>query len=213
MIELIDELKTDVKEERLVILFKKAIPYVTFLTIIIILVMAINLWLQDKADRYNQENGDMFLKAISLEHSKESPVTKESVEFLKGANSNIAELAKLYNLKYLKDANATIKQLEELADHKSISLITKHYAMLAWAHYNMDKNLSDVDAKKMDHYTKTISLADTPFYGSGSIARALWLSKNKENTQALQLLQLVTQSDSVTEFDKMSAQAISNNLK
>ncbi|MGV2432734.1 MAG UNVERIFIED_CONTAM: hypothetical protein LVQ98_05365 [Rickettsiaceae bacterium] len=88
MSDLIDEVINDKKDELKMFYFKKSIPIILGLTILLIIGMVINDFRQNKARLHSIEMGDTIVKSIDSMNS-DMQVAEEGLDFvLKNAKNN-----------------------------------------------------------------------------------------------------------------------------
>lgn len=215
MSDLIEETHLDYKEELKMKYFKKALPIVIVGTILVVIVMVISTWLNNKKIAHNQEMGDLFIKVIQT-HSGDQKLLDDSLSMLikEGANG-LADLAAIEKVKHkmsAKDINGALSELEVIINnaHKPIA---KSYAMLLWMNIMIDReSFSESDKAKMHKYFNHFTSSDVPFYGSATIIKALFEIKNDQVDLAKTTLNRLVTNNDITSTVRDQAKSILTNL-
>ncbi len=215
MTDILDEVLSDKNDERKMIYFKKALPIIGVVTILIVLSMIISDWRGSRAQKHNTEIGDTLIK--SLENLNTEPqLAVEGLDYvIKNAENNAKDLAALQLIAINISSNnidSAMARIEDIADGKGYAPLTVAYAKLMWLSIMVEsKDLSDDDSDKMNKYFDSFK-EDTPFYGSVSLLNAIFYSKKAPEKSAAILENLISNKNLATTV-KEEAKALLSNLK
>lgn len=215
MSDLIEETHLDYKEEQKLKYFKKSLPFIISGTIIIIIIMTITNWLNNKKIAHNQAIGDLFIKTLQSNGGDKKLLDDALSMLIKEANNGIADLAHFEKVKIKmeeSDASGALSELEELIN-KAQKPITQSYAMILWMNIMIDQeSLSDASKAKMLKYIDHFKNSNTPFYGSAMLIKALFEIQNQQINSAKITLQNIITSKDITSTVQDQARSILANL-
>ncbi len=97
MTDILDEVLSDQNEEKRLIFFKKLLPIIIIISIIAITIMVVINNNKDKRIKNNQKNGDLLVKTVGLETTKDNEeLAFNTLENLvTTSNTKIKEIAAL----------------------------------------------------------------------------------------------------------------------
>lgn len=214
MSDLIDEVINDKKDELKMFYFKKSIPIILGLTILLIIGMVINDFRQNKARLHSIEMGDTIVKSIDSMNS-DMQVAEEGLDFvLKNAKNNEKDLAAL-QLIAIKTSSGQIEEalafIDDVIKQKDYLDSTKSYAKLMWLSFMIERaKLSEENISRAKDYFASYN-EDSLFYGSASLLEALWY-QNTDKAKSLEILGKLLSSNAVSNIVKEEAYALMSNL-
>jgi hypothetical protein len=214
--DIFDEVIKDVKDEKHYNAFKKAFPIIIAVTVLLVILMSVKSWLDNKHHKHNTEIGDLLNNAVVLALSGQGQAAKESFDYiLKEADNHSKDLAALGNAIQLLQSNDnnSLKSLEEIAENKYYQELSKSYAKILWLSKVIDFPIEEIDQNKMQSYLNSFKEESKVFYGTANLIKALWLVKQDKDTEAEQVLKQIIDSKFVNHTNKNNAQAILANLK
>ena len=215
MSDLIEEAHLDYKEEQKMKYFKKALPFVIGGTIVVIIVMTIMNWMNNRKIAHNQEMGDLFIKVLQT-HSGDHKLLDDALSMLiKETDNGMGDLAAIEKVKLrimAKDIKGALAELEVVAS-KAHKPIVKSYAMLLWMNIMIDHDsFTEGDKLKMHKYFVHFDNSEIPFYGSATIIKALFEIKNNQIDLAKITLNKLIVTDDITSTVRDQARSILTNL-
>ncbi len=214
MTDIIDEVIIDKRDEQKMLYFKKSIPIIISVTILIILGMIINDYFLSKKIKHNREIGDTLIQ--SLDHITTNPtLALQGLEFVeKNAENHAKDLAILQKLAAAigtKDKEQSLSISQNIITNKDYLPLTQAYAKLMWISFKIDsKDLSSEDQTKLVEYFDSYT-EHTAFYGSSHLLEALWYQKT-DKEKAKTILEKLIASKMVTNTLKEEAKALMSNL-
>lgn len=214
MSDIIDEVITDKNDEQKMLYFKKAIPIVLGITILIIMGMVVNNYRVSNNAKHNQEIGDTIVQ--SLDNLSSNPaLALQGFDFVidhaKNHAKDVAILHKLAATIQTKDKNLFFEIAEKIISSKDYLHLTKAYTKLMWISIKIDSvGLSNDDKTKLIEYFDSYK-EHTAFYGSAHLLEALWYSKTDKD-KSKTILQNLISSKMVTATIKEEAKALMSNL-
>ncbi|MBP7189804.1 MAG: DUF2659 family protein [Rickettsiaceae bacterium] len=211
MNDIFQEAEFDHSEAKKLKYFKKALPFIIIGTIAIITAMVLSNWITTKRTKHNQEMGDIFIKAVQSDDPK---LSRESIDLLiKDRANGMSDIARLVDIRVnVKDADVALKKLQEVASEAK-NPITKYYAMLLWMNILVDKpEINDAERANMLKYMNNFVDETTPFFGTASIAKALYQVKTGDVNLAKETLKGILSSSNVTPVVKDEANSILSGL-
>lgn len=215
MSDLIEETHLDYKEEQKLKYFKKSLPFVIGGTIIVIVIMIISNWLNNKKIKHNQEIGDLFIQTIQTNGGDKKLLNDSLSTLMKESDNGVADLAHIEKIKIMMDssnARSALPEIEALINNAN-KPVTKSYAMILWMNIMIDQEtLSDANKTQMLKYIDHFKNSDTPFYGSAMIIKGLFEIKNQQIDQAKVTLQQIITNINVTSTVQDQARSILSNL-
>lgn len=217
MADIIDEVLSDKNYERKMLLFRRALPIIITITVIIAFSMLGYNWYQQKQEKHNHKIGDMFVGLISGTQNDQS-LTIDSLEnLIKISDNKQVELMELKIVgKLINDKNtvAAIERLEAIINNKDYHDITTSFARILWVSLVLDKNdISDPLKMKIRNYLQYFVDSKQPFFASAVLMKSLFYKKNSENDLALEQANIILKLENVSMVHKEQARAIIANIK
>ncbi|MCC2646887.1 MAG: hypothetical protein K0R02_952 [Rickettsiaceae bacterium] len=214
--DIIDEVVKDIKDEKHYNAFKRILPVVLGVTILLVTGMGIKNWIASKTQKHNMEMGDLLNNAVVLAVSGQEQAAKESFDYiLKEAKNNTKDLAALGKAIQLfnADKDQALKSFEEIADNKNFTDLTKSYAQILWLSIVIDLPTEKISSEKLVNYLNNFSDEQKTFFGTANLIKALWLMKKEKDKEAEETLNLIINSKYTNYTNKNNAQAILANIK
>jgi hypothetical protein len=187
--DILDEVEKDYQEIRRIILFKKLIYIALLIGFISIICIVSYKYYADKLKQNTFEMSNLLFES-EKQNLEESLVTLEAI--MKTSKGHVKDLAalKMVQIQFSKNNSLEAKNILYniiIGDYKDI---TKSYAKLLWASYNLDHGNENIKNDKftMQELFKDIDNNNIVFYGQFSILKALWLLKEKKEDQASETL-------------------------
>ena len=212
MADILDEVLNDEKDEKRLLLFRKALPIIIVLTVFIAVSIAGYNWYQHKNMEHNRKIGDVFVELISGGYNDDS-LTMESLEDLvKNSENRQAELTELKIAGKLIGANdyrGAMTRLETIINNKDYYDITTSFARLLWVNLVLDEtNISDAMQMQARNYLQYFVNSDQPFFASATLMKALFYKKNAQKDLAAEYAKALLELENASLILKEQAQAI-----
>jgi hypothetical protein len=214
--DLIDEVAKDIKDEKHYNAFKKALPIVIIITLVLVIAMSIKSWMENRARKHNAEMGDLLNNAVVLSLSGQKQAADESFDYiLKEAKNHSKDLSALGKAiqNTGQDQAGSLKALEEIAENRKYLDLTRLYAQILWLSVVVDFPSDKVDDNKMTQYLDNFKDEKQTFYGTANLIKAMWLSKQGKDAEAEVVLNNILNSKNVNFTNHNNAQAILANIK
>lgn len=217
MTDILDEILNDEKDTKRITLFRKIFPIIVTLTVIIAFIMAGYSWISAKNIRENQEIGDLFVQLLSGEYNDKKLINDLLEEIKEGRENKISELSALKLAgDQIKNNNTieALKSLENIADNKVMSEITKSYAKILYVNLILDMN--DVNAEqenKTREYLQSFSKDTQVFYATATLLKSLFYLKNQQFDLAKKYSMEILDLPRASLVIKDQARAVIENLK
>lgn len=194
MTDLLDEVLRDQSDEKKLYYFRKFLPYVIALTMVIALVMAFNNWRQNNNFEKNTKIGDLLTRIISSDSAADEKLA--SLESLASQNEgHIIELAKFEQVSIKldsKDYEGAKDILDRIIKNNNYHILTTAYARLLWLSLAIDqKSIEGEDKAKFEEYIKYFKDQNQPFFASASLLKAVWHMQNNQHELAKDVLKKV----------------------
>ncbi|WP_218460907.1 DUF2659 family protein [Rickettsia sp. TH2014] len=218
MTDILDEVLSDQNEEKRLIFFKKLLPIIIIISIIAITIMVIIINNKDKRVKNNQKNGDILVKIVGLEATKDNEeLAFNTLENLvTTSNTKIKEIAALEQvaIKISEKKYSEAKDLlNKIIENKEYSEISTSYARISWCGLVIDdQNLDIQDKEKLTKYLNYFDDEKKPFWATATIIKAMWDIKNNMKPQAEKNLKNLLISNNVSDLIKDQAKALLVNL-
>ncbi|WP_395477159.1 DUF2659 family protein [Rickettsia endosymbiont of Pantilius tunicatus] len=214
MTDILDEVLNDQNEEKRLIFFKRLLPIVIIIALIAITIMVINNNNKNKQIENNQKNGDIFVKAVSLEAlqgNKELAIsTLENLVNI--SDTKIKEIALLEQvaIKLSGQQNSEVKDLlSKIIENKEYSEIVTSYARIAWCSLVIDDEKLDIaDKEKLVKYLNYFDNENKSFWATANIMKAIWDIKSNMLAEAEKNLTILVASNSTSDLIKDQAKAL-----
>jgi hypothetical protein len=213
MSDILEEILREQNDARKIQYFKKSLPIIAILTVISVIYMLVDNWRSDKKIHYNKRQGDILIKSIFQDNSKE--LTLKSLKALEASNNRIKELSALKEVG-IKIADKDISQAKTLLEKiiNNNNNITASYARLSWLSLAIDEpRLSENDNKQFEIYLDYFNNESKEFYGIVNIIKALWYVKNNKIDLARDVLRKTISMNSSSRVVKEQAKALLVNIE
>lgn len=214
MTDILDEVLSDQNEEKRLIFFKKLLPIIIIISIIAITIMVVINNNKDKRIKNNQKNGDILVKTVGLETTKDNEeLAFNTLENLvTTSNTKIKEIAALEQIA-IKISEKKYSEAQELLDkiigNKEYSEITTSYARISWCSLAIDNSEGK---EKLIKYLNYFDDEKKPFWATATIMKAMWDIKSNMKPQAEKNLKNLLISNNVSDLIKDQAKALLVNL-
>lgn len=180
MADFLDEVLRDHAEEKKLYYFKKLLPYVIALSLIIVVLMIAYNWYQNSEDEKNMRLGDLLTKIIASDD--QSSIRLESLDSIISNNdSRVVELAQFEKVATKiaeEDPGGAKSFLEQIIASKRYYEVTTSYARLIWLNLVIDQErVEGQDKVKFEEYIKHFNDDEQPFFASASLIKSLWYIK------------------------------------
>ncbi|MEY3197203.1 MAG: hypothetical protein RLZZ59_571 [Pseudomonadota bacterium] len=215
MNDILDEVLNDKNEENKVKYFKKAIPLVLIVTLLVVIVMIFNNWRSERRVRYSNEMGDILFK--SLENLSTDPkLVLEGLNYLVDHSDNhmkdIASLQLIGINISSKNLDNALELAKKVADDKSYLDLTRSYAKFIWISIIIDSAvISNEEEALLDKYFSDFRDEKSPFYGSVNLMKAIYYQK-KDQEKAVKISNDLISNKFVTPVIKDEARALLSNI-
>jgi hypothetical protein len=213
MSDILEEILREQSDAKKLKYFKKSLPIIIILTILVVVYMLMNNWRTNKGIQYNKRQGDILIKSIAQDNSKE--LTLKSLKTLEASSNRIKEIAMLKEVGIkITDKNIAEAKilLEKIIDNRDN--ITASYARLSWLSLAIDETeLSEKDNEKFKKYLDYFTDENKEFYGMVNIIKALWYVKNGKMVLAQDFLKKTISMNSSVRIVKEQAKALLANIE
>lgn len=215
MSDILQEVLNEESDEKKLYYFKKILPIIIFLAVIVAIVMGVNNWYKDIERKNNQKNGDILIKSLAIINDNKELAIK-SLESVAAENSKSREIALLQQVRVkITDKNyANAKSLlENIINNKEHSELTSSYARLLWLSLTIDEStVSNDERSKIQEYLQYFNHEDKAFSGTISIIKAILLIKNNSTEEAKKVLQQTISLTHMPQVVKEQAKALLTNI-
>ena len=212
MADILDEILNDAKDEKKLILFRKSLPIIIILTIIIAISIAAYTWYANKKIEHNRKIGDMFVEIISGEYGDNSTVMSALKELVNTSENRQAELADLDIASKLiveNDFTDARNALEAIINNTEYYELTTSFARVLWIGLVLDEDkMSDAMQMQSRNYLQYFKQDDQPFFAIATLMKALFYKKNNQNDLAAEYANTVLNLQDATLILKEQARAI-----
>ena len=212
MADILDEVLNDAKDEKKLILFRKLLPIIIILTIVIAISIAAYTLYANKKAEHNRKIGDMFVEIISGEYGDNSAIISALKDLVDTSENRQAELAELeIASKLIAENNSTdaLNALETIINNAEYYELTTSFARLLWIGLILDEDkLSDTMQMQSRNYLQYFAQEDQPFFATATLMKALFYKKNKQNDLAVEYANAVLNLQDATLILKEQARAI-----
>ncbi|RTK92515.1 MAG: DUF2659 domain-containing protein [Rickettsiales bacterium] len=217
MVDILDEVLNDTKDEKRIILFRKFLPTIIILMLIGAVGMTGYNWYKNKTLEHHQRLGDILTNVISKEIT-DKDLSNNSLKHLVINNENRqAELADIYMVSELRaggDNEAAILKLETIIANNKYQEITKSYARILWLSIILDqKEITDSNNVKARSYMDYFVSEDQVFFTNATLLKALFYKKSGQTELAMQYANSILNSKNSSAIIKEQATAIIANIK
>ncbi len=212
MADILDEVLSDQKDEKRLLLFRKLFPTIIVTTIVIAIAMAGYNWYQNKVDAHNREIGDMLVSLTGGEYGDANATIEGLKKLIDNGENRQSELAeikivdKLIRENKIQDALA---RLESIISHENYYEITTSYARLIWISLVLDqKDLTETMQMKARNYMQYFKDERQPFFASATLMKSFFYKKNKQDDLAAEHANNLITSNRVPIAIKEQAKAL-----
>lgn len=216
MADILDEILVDKSEERKVFYFKKALPIVGAVTLLLIIIMLIMNIRTSTKEKYNIKMGDTLVQSLES-FSTDPKVAIEGLEHLiENSDNHSKDIAALQMILVNSANNNTEKAFEviqKVVENNDYLPLTQNYAKLTWISIILDSNpaIQEKNAQQVEKYFKDFNNEDAPFYGSAQILQALYYQKTDKD-KALKIAENILSSKKTSPIIQEEARAIIANI-
>jgi hypothetical protein len=210
--DILDEVLNDAKDEKKLILFRKLLPIIIILTIVIAISIAAYTLYANKKAEHNRKIGDMFVEIISGEYGDNSAIISALKDLVDTSKNRQAELAELeIASKLIAENNSTdaLNALETIINNAEYYELTPSFARVLWIGLILDEDKqSDTMQMQSRNYLQYFAQEDQPFFETATLMKALFYKKNKQNDLAVEYANAVLNLQDATLILKEQARAI-----
>lgn len=217
MVDILDEVLNDTKDEKRIILFRKFLPKIIILTFITAIGITSYNWYKNKKLEHNQRLGDILINVISNEIS-DKELSSNSLKHLVTNNENRqAELADIFTANELRasgESEAALLKLETIIANNKYQAITRSYARILWLSIILDqKEISESNNVKARNYMDYFVNEDQVFFMNATLLKALFYKKSGQPELAMQYANSILSFKDNSPIIKEQATAIIANIK
>lgn len=221
MSDIFDEALNDANDEKKVNFFRKILPTVITLTVIISIFMAYYSWRSYKIQIHNEEMGDLLTEIAKNSDFSSKETAKESIKkidnFIKEAENNQVELAEIYKLIHFlrdKDSKDAYNHLDWIIANSKYSDITRSFARLIWLNILVDEQIISYEMQvRARDYMQYFETEKQPFFVNATLLKALFYKKNGQNDKALEYAKSVLNMEQAQMVAREEAKAIIYNIE
>jgi len=210
--DILDEVLNDAKDEKRLMLFRKALPIIIALTLIIAISIAAYTWYSNKNTEHNRKIGDMFVELVSGDYGDDAATIfalKELVTTSDNKQTELAELKIASNLIAINDSAAAMETLEAIIKNKEYHDITTSFARLLWLGLVLDEDkIPDAQQMQSRNYLQHFSNEDQAFFATATLIKSLFYKKNNQNDLAAEHANTLLKLDNASLILKEQARAI-----
>jgi hypothetical protein len=210
--DILDEVLNDQKDEKRLKAFRKLLPIIITVTLIVVIVIASYNWYSTRLEKHNQDVGDLLIKLISKHYGSEELTTTALENIINTSENHQAELAaiKLFSNSFDKgNKDEAMAMLEDMVSNKKYHEITNAFSAILWLNLVLDQDkLSTENEVKIREYFQYFKNDSQPFYATSLLLKALFYQKIKQPELAKESAEAVLALPNVTEITKEQARAI-----
>lgn len=217
MADILDEVLNDEKDEKRLLLFRRALPAIIITTIFIAIAMTGYSWYKNRIVEHNKQIGDMFIDLASGEVG-DALFTNNSLEqLIEKGESRQAELAQIQLIHRMidnNDSSSALARLEGVIANNNYFEITTSYARLLWLGIVLDqKELTEVTQIKARNYLDYFSKEDQLFFANATLLKSLFYKKNGQDDLAAEYASSLLKTENASIILKEQALALLSSLK
>ena len=217
MADILDEVLNDEKDEKRLLLFRRALPAIIITTIFIAIAMTGYSWYKNRIVEHNKQIGDMFIDLASGEVG-DALFTNNSLEqLIEKGESRQAELAQIQLIHRMidnNDSSSAMARLEGVIANNNYFEITTSYARLLWLGIVLDqKELTEVTQIKARNYLDYFSKEDQLFFANATLLKSLFYKKNGQDDLAAEYASSLLKTENASIILKEQALALLSSLK
>jgi len=215
--DILDEVLNDEKDEKRLILFRKALPAIIITTIFIAIAMTGYSWYKNRIVEHNKQIGDMFIDLASGQVGDASLTNNSLEQLIEKGESRQAELAQIQLIHRMidsKDPSSAMIRLESVIANNNYFEITTSYARILWLGIVLDqKELTEVVQMKARNYLDYFSKEDQLFFANATLLKSLFYKKNGQDDLAAEYASSLLKMGNASIILKEQALALLSSLK
>lgn len=211
MTDILDEATQDYKEQRKIYLFKKILPYILSLTLLIVVVLSAKKWIYYKDKSLKEEKTELFYESINNESGE------LKLEVLRGLqkdndtisfNSRFVAANEYLNNNKKENAYEEINYIIENSKKDLIRNLAKNwYISLKLDENNLSKN----DKTKIEQLIKSVEPSE-PLYYNTRILESLFNIKYQRLDKSMEVINSLLEDNNSSPNVYEQAMAIKNYL-
>ena len=217
MADILDEVLNDEKDEKRLLLFRRALPAIIITTIFIAIAMTGYSWYKNRIVEHNKQIGDMFIDLASGEVGDASFTNNSLEQLIEKGESRQAELAQIQLIHRMidnNDSSSALARLEGVIANNNYFEITTSYARLLWLGIVLDqKELTEVIQIKARNYSDYFSKEDQLFFANATLLKSLFYKKNGQDDLAAEYASSLLKTENASIILKEQALALLSSLK
>ncbi len=210
--DIIDEVINENKYIQRVKFFKKLLPIILILVIIISLLIALFSWKENKTKTYNQTIGDSLILPLFKNDINNQLVDDTLSEINNNAKNRQKELVAIKIVSRKIEANnieGALNDLETIILNKHYLDITTAFARIFWLTLILDiDNLSNNQETMARNYLQYFKNNSQPFYIHALLIKALFYKKIHQNDLVKTTIDSILNSSEASNFYKEQAKAL-----
>lgn len=213
MVDIIEEVLNEQKEERRVVLFQKIFPIVIIGAVIIALIIAFYSWYSNRRVAHNQEIGNLLVELVlgkaaynigDVNSDLESIVTNDQ-----GRQSELASLKIVHNKIAANDVESALVDLVKIIEAPGFYKFTTAYARVLWLSLILDKpKLTEAEQMEARNYFQFFSDENQEFYATAMLLKAFFYQKNNDMGQAKEAAEKILKMKEASPIIKEQAKAL-----
>lgn len=214
MSDLLEEANIDYKDQWRIQLFRKLLPYIAFGTLLLVFILGVNNYLNEKALHNKMDRTTLLIESATtkLELSELSDEVLNKLSQENDGVGDIAKITKINNLISQKNYVDALNLTENLIDNSSLN-ITKNFAKNLYVSLTLDNfPLDDKTLTKLKNYVTSIDKTQ-PLYYNTRIVYCLMLIKTEKYNDASKEIKEILNEKQLTQSLKNQALAIQNYLE
>jgi len=215
--DILDEVLNDEKDEKRLLLFRRALPAIIITTIFIAIAMTGYSWYKNRIVEHNKQIGDMFIDLASGEVGDASFTNNSLEQLIEKGESRQAELAQIQLIHRMidnNDSSSAMARLEGVIANNNYFEITTSYARLLWLGIVLDqKELTEVTQIKARNYLDYFSKEDQLFFANATLLKSLFYKKNGQDDLAAEYASSLLKKENASIILKEQALALLSSLK
>ncbi|MDX1924370.1 MAG: tetratricopeptide repeat protein [Rickettsiaceae bacterium] len=214
MFDILDEAKQDYEDARNVNLFKKILPIVIGITLLVIILLILSNWYIDRQNNLMQQRSTILFNA-NFQKNLKNELIDQSISSLLNEKNSISELAALYQASNrissgkLEEASIILEKLIQSAENIGIKNLAKisHIGLL------LDKEtLTKEENHKIQSYISSVNQTE-PLYESILLYNAMFQIKNSNFSNAEDILNRLLDIEQLSFSVKDVATKLLNHVK
>jgi hypothetical protein len=214
--DILDEVLSDEKDEKKIMLFRKIFPIIITLTVIIAIAMGGFSWYQNRLESHNQKVGDMLVDLISGEYGEKKLINESLDNLIQDGDNRQVEMAEIQSVvNVIKSGSslAAFEQLESIIANTNYYDITRSFARLLWLNLILDeKNVSDELKMKARNHMQYFKEPSQVFFINATLIKAVFYKKNNQSDLAAEYANTILDLENTSLITKEQARAILSGL-